>query len=201
MINAAITFDGKISVPGERTEISDELDWKKVHNIRNEAAAIIVGSETVIIDNPSLLTKSEYIDGKLNHPVRVLLDRRGRCLKTSKIFQEQNLSPTIWINNSPESIDGVVNLHVKSITDVKRVINEELDRMNIQPNKLVLIEGGAKVIASAINERIVDTIRVFRSPMILPEGHPLFNTDLKEELKLIRVNKLGIGIEEFYEIK
>ena len=200
MINAAITFDGKISTPGERTEISDEYDWRKVHNIRNNAAAIIIGSETALIDNPSLLTKSKYIDGEINHPVRIILDRRGRCSELIRIFQFQNKSPTIWINNSDNRIGGIINLQANSISNMKIVINNELDRMNINPDKLVLIEGGAEVIRAAINENIVDTIRIFRAPMILPDGYSLLDSKLKKELKLIKVNKLGIGIEEYYEI-
>jgi diaminohydroxyphosphoribosylaminopyrimidine deaminase/5-amino-6-(5-phosphoribosylamino)uracil reductase len=200
MINIAITFDGKISIPGKRTDISDEVDWNKVHNIRNNAAAIIVGSETIMIDNPSLLTKSKYIGDEINHPVRVILDRRGRCSSTSRVFQFQDQSSTVWINNSNNRIDGITNLQAQSISEMKIVINEELDRMDIEPSKLVLIEGGAKVITSAINERIVDTIRIFRSPKILPNGSALFDNTIKNELKLIKVTKLGIGIEEFYEI-
>ncbi len=200
MINTAITFDGKISVPGKRTEISDEIDWRKVHNIRNNAAAVIIGSETALIDNPSLLTKSRYIDGEVNHPVRVILDRRGRCSETSKIFQFQDKSPTIWINNSDNRMDGINILQANSISEMKEVINEELDMMNIDPDKIVLIEGGSKVITSAINEKIVDKIRIFRSPMILPDGYPLFSYKLKNKLKLIKVDKLGIGSEEFYKI-
>ena len=172
-----------------------------MYNIRNNAAAIIIGSETALIDNPSLLTKSKYIEGEINHPVRVLLDRRGRCPKTNKIFQFQDQSQTIWINNSNNRFGGIITLQAQSISEVKTVINEELDRMDIESSKLVLIEGGAKVITSAINEGIVDTIRIFRSPMILPSGYSLFDNTIKNELKLIKVNKLGIGSEEFYEIK
>ena len=171
--------------------------------MRNTNAGIVAGSNTIINDNPSLLTKIEYlgkIEGaSINHPVRIVFDRRGRCPQNAKVFQNQHLSPTIWITTSNERIEGITKIYDDSLKNIVLKINQKLNDLGKQGK--VMIEGGGQLITSFINHNLISYIRIFRSSMIFPQGRPLFSNEIENSLSLKSIKKLGDGIEEIYLIK
>lgn len=200
-INIAITFDGKISLRDSQVNISDEEDWKIVHQMRNSIAAIGVGSNTILIDNPSLLVRKKYLPSKIkiNHPIRLIFDRRGRLDPSAIVFHSQNLSQTIWITNSSKIISDIIKIPYTTLQEVVNSINTNLDNMNKEGS--VMIEGGSQLISSFINENLISHIRAFRGNQVLPDGKPLFSKSPNNELVLTKVRKLGSGIEEYYDLK
>lgn len=137
-------IDGKISGPLTRT---------MVHKLRAEVDGILVGSGTVLSDDPSL----DVRDASGKNPVRILLDRRGRIPGTSAIFRDENV---IAVSESPRQflpperqIVGERNL---------REIVEELYRRNIIT---LLVEGGAKVHQSFIDAGLWDEMRIEQGPL------------------------------------
>lgn len=120
-------IDGKIS-----TRLTSAL----THRVRAVNDAILVGSETVLKDNPSLDTR--YFAGK--SPVKVVLDRRNRVGKEMKIFDGDNKS-VIILNDYSSLEDAMKCLYERGIISV-------------------LVEGGAKVLQSFINANLWDAVRV-----------------------------------------
>nr|HDO81345.1 5-amino-6-(5-phosphoribosylamino)uracil reductase [Candidatus Bathyarchaeota archaeon] len=57
ILNAAMSLDGKIATVGGDSEFSDEEDWRRVHRLRAEVDAIMVGVNTVLADDPKLTSK------------------------------------------------------------------------------------------------------------------------------------------------
>ena len=89
ILSAAVTIDGKIATRTGDSKLSSKRDKIRVHKLRSKVDAILVGINTVLLDDPILTVR--YAKGK--NPVRVVLDSRGtissksRILKTcSKIF-------------------------------------------------------------------------------------------------------------------
>src|SRR5574338_104846 len=86
ILNAAISIDGKIASKNNYSKLSSKTDLKRVHELRSNVDAILVGKNTVKRDNPLLTVR--YTKGK--NPIRVILDSNGsisinsRILKTSK---------------------------------------------------------------------------------------------------------------------
>ena len=77
IINAAMSVDGKIALAdGHGVRISNEEDLRRVHELRAEIDAILVGIGTVLKDDPKLTVKAEYATGR--NPLRVVLDSGGR---------------------------------------------------------------------------------------------------------------------------
>lgn len=199
-INAAISFDGKISEKGKQVEISSREDWEVVHQFRNEIAAIVVGSTTIKIDNPSLKTNPDYLKDNtiISHPIRVVLDRSGTCDPTSTVFQEQDTIPTIWVTESKESIDGVQKVSSTELTQVVKNVNSFCTKMKREGD--VMIEGGSIVINNFIQSGLISKLRLYRNQLILQNGVPLFPNNIQNRMVLRNVRKLGTGIEEIYEI-
>lgn len=151
----AETIDGFIA-PVSREEnkpvwITNLYSRQLVHKWRTEEQAILVGTQTVVDDNPKLNVR----DWSGNNPIRVVLDRKHKISKESHIFD--NSAPTILIDES--TIDYTKN-------NVHQII-ETLYQNNIQS---VIIEGGSKTLQSFINENVWDEARIFRGQNYFTNG-------------------------------
>lgn len=131
--------------------ITNEFSRQLVHKWRSEEQAILVGTNTVIEDNPSLTTR--YWTG--NHPLRIVLDQNNRISKESHIFDNQVKSITI----TKENINFNNNIALE-ITDF--LFNEGIQS--------VIIEGGRQTLQTFIEANIWDEARVFRGEIYFKSG-------------------------------
>jgi diaminohydroxyphosphoribosylaminopyrimidine deaminase / 5-amino-6-(5-phosphoribosylamino)uracil reductase len=131
--------------------ISNEISRQLTHKWRSEEQAILVGTQTVIDDNPSLTTR----DWLGKNPIRIVLDRDNRIPKNSQVFDNQ--SKTIVLSN--ENCKFESNL-AKNITDF-------LFKKNIQS---IIIEGGRQTLQTFIDANLWDEARVFKSSKLLNNG-------------------------------
>jgi diaminohydroxyphosphoribosylaminopyrimidine deaminase/5-amino-6-(5-phosphoribosylamino)uracil reductase len=152
----AETADGKISLAdGQRLHISNEYTNRLVHKWRSEEAAILVGTNTVIDDDPELTTR--LWPG--NSPVRMIVDMNLRVPASLKIFNGQ--TRTIIFNSIKHEESGSLLYYQVSrdVSLVQQVVNA-LYQLNIQS---VIVEGGAKLLQSFIDEGMWDEARVIRN--------------------------------------
>ena len=145
-------MDRKRSIPseGQLTEtrplvISTPLSKRLVHKMRAENMAILVGSNTALLDNPKL--KTTHWVGR--NPIRVLLDRRKRVPKQSAIFSDD--AETIVYSENTEW----------------PFVLEDLAKRGIHS---VLVEGGAQVLNHILATGIYDEIHVEKGEMCIGEG-------------------------------
>ena len=123
-----------------------------MHKWRSEEAAILVGTNTALLDNPSLTTRLWAGPS----PVRLVLDMNLRLPSTLKIFNQE--VRTIIFNSIKHEEDGNLKyflLHKDE--DVIHQIMQALYQLGIQS---VLIEGGARLLQSFIDEGLWDEARV-----------------------------------------
>ena len=155
----AQTSDKKIAANNDkRLKISNKFTDRIVHKWRSEEAAILVGTHTVLVDNPSLTNR--LWSGK--NPIRLVVDKELKLPSDARIFN--NDAPTIvfnfhksTINLSPELSNQVYYYKIENPTDLVKQICEACYRLNIQS---ILVEGGAKLLQSFIDENLYDELRV-----------------------------------------
>jgi len=198
IINAAMSVDGKIALRGgKRIKISDEEDFRRVHELRNSVDAILVGINTVILDNPKLLVKERYVKSPRN-PVRVVLDSHLRIPEDAIVLDGN--APTIIITTE-DARERKLNAEIikcgKGRVDLKCAM-EKLYSLGIRS---VLVEGGGTVIYSFLKEKLVDEISVFVGSIIiggeaptLAEGLGASSEDELIHLKLLEARALGSGV-------
>ena len=141
--------------------ISNIYSRQLVHKWRAEEQAILVGTNTVLQDNPSLTTR----DWKGKYPIRVILNKKETLSKDFKVFDDQ--AETLLINET--SVD---------------IICSKLFKANINS---IIIEGGAKTLQLFIDTNFWDEIRVFKGNTIFKKGTkaPKFSGSLFSEAKII----------------
>ena len=147
-------MDRKRSIPseGQLTEtrplvISTPLSKRLVHKMRAENMAILVGSNTALLDNPKL--KTTHWVGR--NPIRVLLDRRRRVPNQSAIFSDD--AQTIVYSEHTEW----------------PFVLEDLAKRGIHS---ILVEGGAQVLNHILETGIYDEIHVETGEICIGDGVP-----------------------------
>lgn len=165
----AMTMDGKIATrTGQSQWITGEEARLSVQQARLECSAIMVGSHTVIQDDPALTCR---IPGGRN-PLRVICDTRLRTPLTANVIQTAASVPTLIATSCREKsrqqpyLDRQCTLlelpEVAGHIDLSRLM-EELGRQTIDS---VLLEGGGTLNWSALSQQIVDEVQVYIAPKL-----------------------------------
>ena len=131
--------------------ITNSFSRQLVHKWRTEEQAILVGTQTVIDDNPSLTAR----DWKGNNPIRIVLDQNKRISKENHIFDNQGKTFVL----SSDTLDYTKNIGIQ--------IAEFLYTNDIQS---VIIEGGKQTLQTFIDEDLWDEARIFRGTNFFTEG-------------------------------
>lgn len=155
--------DGFISIAeNTRTTISGVEAKVLNHKWRSEEQAILVGTKTVMVDNP-VLTVRDWVG---SNPVRVIIDRELKLAKDLNIFNSD--SKTIVFNNyKTEKVDNIQYIQIDFYGLVPQFILYQLYLMEIQS---LIIEGGAYTINEFIQYDLWDEARVFHSKIDLGKG-------------------------------
>jgi diaminohydroxyphosphoribosylaminopyrimidine deaminase/5-amino-6-(5-phosphoribosylamino)uracil reductase len=165
----AQSLDGFMAPPGEGSYwISTEESRKMVHEWRSQEDAILVGTNTAIIDNPALTTR--LVPGK--SPLRVVLDKNGRVPLSHQIFDGS--ASTLVVGATRDSLPRELFVEIKEGENPLYAALEELHRRSILS---IIIEGGAKVLNDCLSNGLWDEVRTFTSP------HKLGTKELGDGLK------------------
>jgi len=175
-LKLAMSLDGRISLKDSvSTALSGDAARQRVQQIRHEHDAILVGSNTATVDNPSLTDRS----GKpRRRPLaRVILDNRLRLPLDSTLATTTVEAPTIVFTNciDPESVarltdKGVEVVPVEGGARNLSLVLHELYKRDIQS---VLVEGGTGVAGAFVDARLVDKVTFICSPIIIGGDAPV----------------------------
>jgi len=144
----AQSSDGKIAAEAKRTFISNDFTNRLVHKWRTEEAAIMVGTNTALLDDPALTAR--LWPG--NNPVRLVIDTALKLPLYLKLFDRT--VKTVVFNFVKQGKDENLNYYkLKKDENILLQIAGALYEMNIQS---VMVEGGAKLLQSFIEEGIWD---------------------------------------------
>lgn len=145
----------KITNPERRPVwITNTFSRQLVHKWRSEEQAILVGTQTVIDDNPRLNVR----DWSGNNPVRVVLDQNNRISKESFIFDDS--VKTIVFTKS-ENIISAENTIFEVIDFNQNIVPQILGILYQNQIQSIIIEGGLQTLQTFIDQDIWDEARIF----------------------------------------
>lgn len=205
-ISAAMSVDGKIATKRGDSGLSSKRDLVRVHRLRSEADAVLVGANTVRRDDPLLTVR--YTGGK--SPARIVLDSRGSIRTDSKIIRTAGDIRTIIAvsrSASKKNLARLERLRVETVVcGEKRVnIRQLLRRLASRNIRTLLVEGGGTVNWEFIKSNLFDRLVVTVSPRIiggtgavsLVQG-PGFSGTATRRLRLEKAEKNGDEIVLYY---
>lgn len=200
-LKLAASLDGRIATrTGASRWITSPQSRRLVHRLRGEVDAVLVGANTVILDDPALTCRLR--GGR--DPLRVVVDGRLRVPLSARILTGEAARGTLvaTVARKPRVVEAlrrrgasVVVLPGKRGTLSLRALLRELGRRGVLS---VLIEGGATLAAAALREGVVDRLLLFQAPKLIgADGRPMIGglevSELSDALELadLRVSKIG----------
>ncbi len=156
VLKTAVSLDGRIAAAdGTSRWITGPAARRRAHELRAESDAVVVGSGTVLADDPELTVRLGDPDAP--QPLRVVLDGRGRVPGSARALAD----PALHVTGAPAH-------------DLRGVLAELWAR----EVRSVLVEGGASVAGAFVRARLADALRAPVAPLLLGEaGRPLLSGD------------------------
>jgi diaminohydroxyphosphoribosylaminopyrimidine deaminase/5-amino-6-(5-phosphoribosylamino)uracil reductase len=166
LLKWAQTADGKIAyLSPDRLLITNPITNKLAHKWRGQEAGILVGTNTALLDDPAL-------DNRLwagPSPVRMVVDMDLSLPPRLRLFNHQH--KTIVFNTIKHGEDD--NILYYQVTDDVSLVHQILNACYQERILSVMVEGGAKLLQSFIDEGLWDEARVITNEtLFIGEGMP-----------------------------
>ena len=168
ILSAAISIDGKIATKTGDSKFSSEKDYVRLHKLRSKVDGILIGKNTVLLDNPLLTVR--HTRGK--NPTRIILDSKGNIPSKSKILQTSDMVPTIIAVSKTITRSNLERLHKfpvdvmvagESSVNVKLLLKKLLDKKI----STLLVEGGGTTNWEFIRQNLFDELIITLSPFLV----------------------------------
>ncbi len=173
-LKLATTLDGRIAtLSGESKWITGPAARAAGHQLRAHHDAILVGSGTVLADDPSLTCRLPGLEDR--SPIRIVLDTRLRIPPTAKLLANQERFPTWVVTKAGHSKSVLDQLERPNLTVIDpfsadsgslqlRMVLKELGDRGLTR---ILVEGGAGLATSLLKDELVDRIAWFQAPFVI----------------------------------
>ena len=140
--------------------ITNQYSQQLVHKWRSEEHAILVGTNTVIEDNPKLTVRS----WSGNNPIRIVLDKNLRISKKASVFDESAKTIVFTEKGKMKKEDFFGQkreLFIETIDFSKNIAQQIFDVLFKYQIQSVIIEGGSNTLQTFIDENLWDEARIF----------------------------------------
>lgn len=157
-LKVAQSLNGKITATSnEATKITSTTVDADSHTIRAYQQAIIIGSTTALVDQPSLAVRHVTTQ---HQPLRVIIDRRGRLVNSGEVTQDNTL---IITENADFAAQAQQVVYLHEVTP--HTILQLLGQRGIQA---VLVEGGSELHAAFVTAQAYQEIIIYQTTTVLP---------------------------------
>ncbi|MFA5614279.1 MAG: 2,5-diamino-6-(ribosylamino)-4(3H)-pyrimidinone 5'-phosphate reductase [Methanoculleus sp.] len=211
-INIAMSADGKISTRERRqVRISGTEDFSRVDRIKAESDAIMVGIGTVLADDPSLTVKSPELRaervaaGRDEHPIRIVVDSRGRTPPDADILHKGAGRRIIAVSRAAprERVEALAE-HADVIVTGNETVDLAMLLADLHHRgvRRLMVEGGGTLIWTLFEQGLADELQTFIGNMIIGGADAPTPADgrgfLREEdfarLRIIEITQLDDGL-------
>ena len=163
----AQTRDGFIDYKRKNAEkqpltVSNELSKMLVHKQRAEHQAILIGTNTAVLDNPTLTVR--HWQGQ--NPVRIVIDRNGRISEKANLF-DGSVQTIVYTEKTMANKENLEFVRLNFDENILKNILQNIYEHNINS---VLVEGGAQTINAFIRQNIWDEASVEIAPFKIGNG-------------------------------
>ena len=168
ILSAASSLDGKIATVTGDSKLSSQQDSVRLHKLRSKMDAILVGKNTISVDDPLLTVR--HTRGK--NPIRIILDSKGTMSKNSKILKTSNKVPTIIAVSkkiSKSNLEKLSKFPVEIIITGKNSVDIKslLKKLSDKKIKTILVEGGGTTNWEFIKNNLFDELILTVSPYLI----------------------------------
>jgi diaminohydroxyphosphoribosylaminopyrimidine deaminase/5-amino-6-(5-phosphoribosylamino)uracil reductase len=176
-----------IGETGKRTKVSNSVTLRWGHQQRAKSNGILVGYNTVVVDDPELTVR--YVKGQ--NPTRIIVDIHNSLEKNHKIFNDEAQTILIHSDVRKKSERGKLTyLHIPFHTASEEEFwKQVMSQMYAHQIGTLLVEGGAKTHTLLMKYNLWDKISIIESPIIITSGIPA--PEVPKKAVLIRSENYG----------
>ncbi|WP_173918497.1 bifunctional diaminohydroxyphosphoribosylaminopyrimidine deaminase/5-amino-6-(5-phosphoribosylamino)uracil reductase RibD [Halobacillus sp. Marseille-Q1614] len=205
-LKSAISMDGKIATStGESQWITGEEARKDGHQYRHQSAAILVGVNTVLMDNPKLTVR---LEGGGKQPVRIILDTHLRTPPAAQLIADDT-APTWVFTGSQVAEEKIASFQSSSHVKVIQLETEQIeidDVLSVLGERNItslLVEGGATIADAFVRAGVVNEMVIYMAPKLIGgkealtsvAGKGISNLKNVEEFEFISSEMIGKDIK------
>lgn len=167
-----VSLDGKIaSASGESKWITGEEARADVHTYRHKHDAILVGVNTVLVDNPQLTTRLPH-DRRGKNPIRIILDTHLRTPLDANVVTDGLADTVIVVGNSvPQEKISLYTAHdlveVVQLETATIIIEDVLDLLGKREITSLFVEGGATINDSFLRSGLINEFILYVAPKLI----------------------------------
>jgi len=202
-LKVAQSIDGKISKSkNEQTWLTGEESNRFAHQLRADHDAVMVGANTIAIDNPQLTVRN--VAGR--NPKRIILDGKLNIDINAKVLNCEDVKNT-WIltsaNSNKEKIDRITKKGARVIQfksgDIQLNLKNVLAKLGEEKITSLFVEGGADIFSQFIDGNYFDEIIILQAPVTLGDGVNGIPTSSLDQLNKISSEKIGKDLKLVYK--
>src|SRR6267154_3813193 len=139
-----MSLDGRLTRPPDEPRwITDSAARRNAHQLRTRVDAILIGAQTLRVDNPRLTVRGMR---HAKQPWRVVLTRSGDLPPQARLFSDRRAVRTLVYKRKDLA-----------------VVLEDLGKRNVTS---VLIEGGGEVLGQALDAHLIDKVQLYLGPIM-----------------------------------
>jgi diaminohydroxyphosphoribosylaminopyrimidine deaminase/5-amino-6-(5-phosphoribosylamino)uracil reductase len=168
-LKTASTLDGKIaSKTGDSEWITNDQSRAYVHTLRHQHQAIMIGVDTVVVDNPKLTTRLSV--SALN-PIRIIVDSKLRTPPTASVLEQEGRTIVLTTEHAPA--ESILKLQeagaeiIKAGTGDKVDLREAMRQLAELEIGSILLEGGGRLNGAMLEQKLIDKCYLFYAAKII----------------------------------
>ncbi len=201
-----MSIDGKITHPSQQQYITNPKSLHRVHELRQETDAILVGVNTIIKDDPMLNTRLKRPESRLSHPTKIILDSRLRTPRNSQALDDNTIIVCLeGVSHKQRHALAKTGADIIELPLQKQQGKLLFETMNMKAllkelgkrgKTSILVEGGSFVFTSFINQKLIDEFYIFVAPYLYGATYLPFTYALKHSVTIEdpQPEKLGDNI-------
>ena len=182
IFKAAMTLDGQTATStGKSQWISCAESRHKVHQLRDQVDAVMVGSKTVASDNPRLTTR---LPSEGRAPVSIVVDSRLATSPMAAVYNQNSPAKTLLLTG-PGHAAGLldsfrergVELLELAVVDGQLDLVEAMIKLGRMDLQTILLEGGSGLAGAMLRCGLIDRVMLFVAPLLFGgcDGAPIFS--------------------------
>jgi riboflavin-specific deaminase-like protein len=200
ILSSAISLDGQIATGDGDVRLSNSEDWARVHHLRSQCDAIMVGIGTILADDSKLTVNPDYFkkDEVFLNPIRIVVSSSGEVPLNARVITYLPTVLTIIATTTNCSEKQQALLREKGchiiICGEGPKVNLHLLMKNLRQQydiNTVLLEGGSTLNGNMLSEQLIDEIHLAIAPVIGGKGTPFFS---------LPYNLISFNHSPFFEI-
>jgi 5-amino-6-(5-phosphoribosylamino)uracil reductase len=206
LLSCCVSIDGYIGNAASRLLLSNDADFDRVDAVRASCDAILVGAETVRVDNPRLLVRSEArredraFRGLPESPIKVTVTRRAELDSRAEFFNAGDAEKIVYCASSGAAAARSRLGPVATIVDAgdsieMRTLSTDLAERGVER---LMVEGGGTVHTQFLTDDIVDELQLTVAPVFVGDSDAtrfvrdgMFPWNPARRAELVDVQKLG----------